>query len=489
MPFAPVQKHPRYRVSVPVSVITHSGDLEELPLEDVSLGGVFIKTSRPWPRGSFVRLRFPVDDNAPPLGLMGRVVHVIDEETSAQKSRAPGMGVQFDGLSPDTEAMLRRFVGKLVEAERRLRERQDAAHFVDVGRVEVAVERTALARLWADGLDHGSLCASGEARLGNRVSVVIGPCKVFADVVHVDVGAGARLLLLDWHGAKREAVKRFVEGTAQELAIDAVTAIGPPLGKVLAEARRLFHGIASGDGFSAMGLAATASADDVNVRARELLAGFSAAHEDASRPQRARLTEAVRALTGLAASLLEREAVAVHIKDQVSELVAEATFFQAEGEREEARAALLAALELAPDDDDVKRHLAVISAAADNARAVELMKDAEHFMQIIGMRDAALAHAREAAGLSREHEVRVRVLRFFAVVDAYADAVALAATLCDVSDAGDDRALAILFTLHEAKGSFAAAARAGEALLGLHPDDAALRSRVERVVQRARCSP
>lgn len=131
MAYAAVQKHPRFRLCLPVGVIAEAGAVVEHPLEDVSLGGAFIRCARPSPPGSILRLRFPRHasrdrNGGRPFCLLGWVVHVIDEASGAKKARAPGMGVELDGFSPETEAALRAFVAEAAEEERARDQRAEA---------------------------------------------------------------------------------------------------------------------------------------------------------------------------------------------------------------------------------------------------------------------------------------------------------------------------------------------------------------------------
>lgn len=121
----PVQQHPRHRVSVPIGVVAPDGDVQVLRTDDVSLGGVFLRTRRPSPPGSMVRLRLPVPGATRGLAVLARVVHVIDERSAIQKARPPGMGVMFDGLAPDVEAALRALVDTLLAEKKRRHVRPD----------------------------------------------------------------------------------------------------------------------------------------------------------------------------------------------------------------------------------------------------------------------------------------------------------------------------------------------------------------------------
>src|SRR5688572_13568315 len=91
MAYAAIQKHPRFRVTLPVDIVRESGEVEQRAIEDISLGGLFIRTPAPVPPGSFVRMHLALAQTAPAVPLMGRVVHVIDDAASVQKRREPGM--------------------------------------------------------------------------------------------------------------------------------------------------------------------------------------------------------------------------------------------------------------------------------------------------------------------------------------------------------------------------------------------------------------
>ncbi|HEY4220797.1 MAG TPA: PilZ domain-containing protein, partial [Myxococcota bacterium] len=155
--FSNVQKHPRYRLDTPVDIVTPAAEVVQLPLENISLGGAFIRTMAPPPPGSAIRLRLHSADAAITLGLSGRVVHVIDPGSPRSRTHPAGMGVQFEGLSDQTQQLLEKFVDGLVEAARIERARRSAARFLPPATVVVRDERTVVATLWAQGLDKGAL--------------------------------------------------------------------------------------------------------------------------------------------------------------------------------------------------------------------------------------------------------------------------------------------------------------------------------------------
>jgi hypothetical protein len=87
-----LQRHPRHRVNVAVGVIVGLSDVERLALDDISLGGAFIRTPRPRDPGCRLRLEMRG------VSIGARVVHVIDAANGF--ARAPGMGVAFDSELP-----------------------------------------------------------------------------------------------------------------------------------------------------------------------------------------------------------------------------------------------------------------------------------------------------------------------------------------------------------------------------------------------------
>ncbi len=486
MVFAAVQKHPRYRVSVPVEVVGAAGDATALRLEDISLGGAFIRTPMPHPPGSFVRVRLPIPD-AP--ALMGRVVHVIDGASSVVKSRAPGMGIQFDGLSPANEESLRCFVDRLITEQRRSRARRGDARFVDDAHVQVTKDRGALARLWASGLAEGALEVDGEGRAGNRVVVDIGPLRFGADVLDARP-ASATLRLVDMQGDKRDALARFIAGVDNVIRVTPARAPDPLLARALAEARRLCTGVEGGDALVGLGLPRGSTGDAVRARAAELAALFSTELPDASPPQRVRLASAARVLIDVekAAHALIGELLppppaappAEQVSERLAELLDEATFLESVGRYEEAQEALHEAVAVDPDDVEVARRLLALNDAIDRAHALDLLKDVAG-----AAREDAVARARKAIDLSSSRDVLMRALRVFSTASADADAVAVAIRCVDQNPT-DELPLFALLHLHEAAGRYREAARAGEALLRLRPEDFALKERVRLIVRAAR---
>ena len=513
--FAQVQKHPRYPLHAAVDIVTNAAAVEQLPLENISLGGVFIRTARPSPKGSTVRMRLRSlspgalspggTDDGMTLGLVGRVVHVIDATTAAHKAHPPGMGVEFEGLSESTRAMLERLVDGLVDAARRERARRAAARYAPPSSVTVSDERAAVADLWTQGLEMGALFVESPSSpaFGTSVTVTVGPLTLHADVVHVDHGRGFGLQLTDLQGRKRAALQAYVDGTAAAIDVE-VRVVGPPLGKVLACARRLFTGIDEDDPFGGIGLPSTADADEVRARCQGLVRLFSVPPQDASPPQAARVEAACRAAARLEPVLLARVAglrkeaeaqqlprvvgtLQVDVRDHVKELVLQAQALERQGERVPARKLYDKALEMAPDDAGVRARLASLNEQMDLARAADLVKSAEVFVNGVGMRDEALQRARQAVRLTKHRDIRLLALRVLVKAGEELEAQLLAEDLLDV-DPRDPHALQVLLYLHERAKRWPAAARVGEALLRLKPADTDLQKRLKKIIENVRRS-
>ena len=105
-----LQQHPRYRVNAFIQVFSGQ-HTAQLLLEDIGLGGAFLRTEAALQRGGVIVLRLPFTDSA--LDVPARIVHVLDRAAAATVSREPGIGVRFEDLSHDVNARLGVFVAQL----------------------------------------------------------------------------------------------------------------------------------------------------------------------------------------------------------------------------------------------------------------------------------------------------------------------------------------------------------------------------------------
>jgi len=108
------RKHPRVTWRRNVAV-THAGTSYNLPSEDLSAGGLYLKTTEPFPVGSELRITLPLE-NEKPLYVTGTVVFA--KSGPGGLSRNPsGMGIKFKGLRDEEQKMLNDYVGRLMTRE------------------------------------------------------------------------------------------------------------------------------------------------------------------------------------------------------------------------------------------------------------------------------------------------------------------------------------------------------------------------------------
>ncbi len=81
--------------------------------KNFSKGGIFINTSRPYPIGSKLQLRFSVPGRKKSLQLIGEVVHIVwSGKNNDEESTEPGMGVKFTNLSKADKGAINKLLNK-----------------------------------------------------------------------------------------------------------------------------------------------------------------------------------------------------------------------------------------------------------------------------------------------------------------------------------------------------------------------------------------
>jgi len=499
MQYAQHQKHPRFHADGPVDVVDSAAQIRRLPLTNISLGGMFIQTTRPSSPGTVVRLRLHDKSAVATLGLSARVIHIIDPTLSAQKRHPPGMGLQFENVTPQSQLLLKVFVEHLAALQEAATQTTTPAgvRFVSQHTVQVTLARPLFAELWQQSLRYGGLFAEGDAPpLGALVEVNIGALSLQAEVVHVQPGHGAGLQVTNLDGARRTSIERYLDGHAPT--IEAVTTSvpapgGPPLGKVLAIVRQLFAGVETGAVFEAVSLPTSATEDDVRKRVQSLLRLFQPNRPDATPPQNARIAAAARALARLEPELLTRVAAlrreaeivptpSAPDREAVQRHIQQAIAAESRGEKLEARTLLRAALELAPDDADVKRRLSVLQEKIDTFKAIDLLASADVIVSGLGMRDEALRRAGEALALSTVPDVRKRAASIYARAGQLEEAIRLLEELTR-EQPRDPHTLNALVTLYERTERWSRALAAMNALLRFRPDDEELKKRAKRIAK------
>src|SRR5262249_13371636 len=78
---------------------------------DVSRGGIFIRTKEPLPVGTQLKFEFQLQDSQPLISGEGTVVW-IREHDPTRTGVAPGMGVRFDRLAPQSQQVLDRILSE-----------------------------------------------------------------------------------------------------------------------------------------------------------------------------------------------------------------------------------------------------------------------------------------------------------------------------------------------------------------------------------------
>lgn len=98
------RKHPRTPLSLLVQFRCNSFDdfLAEYAI-NLSPGGMFIHTEEPREMGAMIYLQFSLADGSKLIEGLGRVVHVNPPQ---DKTRTPGMGVEFVNFDEESAALI-----------------------------------------------------------------------------------------------------------------------------------------------------------------------------------------------------------------------------------------------------------------------------------------------------------------------------------------------------------------------------------------------
>lgn len=102
-------KHRRHRRVEARGVNAHvdaDEELDDCQIENISVGGLFLRTSTPMPLGMPVRVDLVKPGLKTSLQVTGKVVSVVTDAESERQDIPPGVGIEFDALSLDTEKRL-----------------------------------------------------------------------------------------------------------------------------------------------------------------------------------------------------------------------------------------------------------------------------------------------------------------------------------------------------------------------------------------------
>lgn len=78
---------------------------------DISHGGIFIRTKEPLEIGTQLRFEFQLQDASPLISGEGTIVWTREFDPS-QPEKAPGMGIRFDRLTPESQESLDKILAK-----------------------------------------------------------------------------------------------------------------------------------------------------------------------------------------------------------------------------------------------------------------------------------------------------------------------------------------------------------------------------------------
>ncbi|MEW5848851.1 MAG: PilZ domain-containing protein [Myxococcota bacterium] len=377
MAYAAVQKFPRYAMHTPVMVVTRAGGaVQMLNTENVSLGGLFVRTNSPVSPGMEVTVRFGDVGNV--VGGVARVVHVIHESESARKLHPPGMGLEFHDLPKPSHVALLRLVEGLAAHAPAAPSFRHEPRLKSNTTVRVQIPgREALAELAASNLSKGGLFVEtpDPPAVGTRLTVQLttpgGALTLHAEVVHRldDAKArafgqkpGAGLQFVDYDNEKRRELARYLDGRSQSLGGELhEPAPTPQLLEALNAARRLFEGLDKQDAFGAVGLEPTAAESVIHVRLATLHGLFRIPLTGATPAQEQKVRSAARVLPRVEQTLMriidERHrprsaAQEAGVQDEtalkVQSAITRAARLQERGHIKEARGVLLTALEQIP---------------------------------------------------------------------------------------------------------------------------------------------
>lgn len=87
-------------------VSAHVDAVDDCNIDNISVGGLFMRTSSPMPIGMPVRVDLTKPGVAESVQVCGRVVSVVTEADSERLDSPPGVGIEFDPLPLETEKQL-----------------------------------------------------------------------------------------------------------------------------------------------------------------------------------------------------------------------------------------------------------------------------------------------------------------------------------------------------------------------------------------------
>jgi hypothetical protein len=97
-------KHRRHRRVAAEGIAAHADELAgDCNIENISAGGLFLRTRAPMPLGMPVRVELTQPSLKSPLVVSGRVVSMVSEAEGKKQDIPPGVGIELDPMVGDTK--------------------------------------------------------------------------------------------------------------------------------------------------------------------------------------------------------------------------------------------------------------------------------------------------------------------------------------------------------------------------------------------------
>jgi Tfp pilus assembly protein PilZ/uncharacterized small protein (DUF1192 family) len=105
-------KHRRHRRVDAKGAVAHV-DASDYQIENISVGGLFMRTTKPLPLGMPVRVELQKPGLKTTLAVTGRVVSVVTEREAQRQDIAAGVGIELDPLPIEIEKRMHALLREL----------------------------------------------------------------------------------------------------------------------------------------------------------------------------------------------------------------------------------------------------------------------------------------------------------------------------------------------------------------------------------------
>lgn len=110
-----IEKRRHRRVSMVTKVSLQNSETDQYYYSrDISQGGLFLETKRPYPVGTCLDINFTLPGTERRVEAEGEVVRIVDYDRTSPDI-IPGMGVVFNEVSPESLSMILNFLEESAE--------------------------------------------------------------------------------------------------------------------------------------------------------------------------------------------------------------------------------------------------------------------------------------------------------------------------------------------------------------------------------------